>query len=493
MMKMKTRKIASLLLGTCLAFSTTSCNDWLDVTPQAQVSGEKIFSSPAGYESVLYGIYISMTEPKTYGRNLTFGLMDVLSQYYTTYTNKTHTLYEASMYNYEHGGIRDLIDQIWLSNYNSIANCNILLENLAGRAPEYFDYDHYRLLKGETLALRAYLHFDLLRAFALNYKEFPEAMGIPYAESFHQKIHPQLKIKEVLEKSLADLTEARRLLKDIDPVFDESFKEPIYHFAQPLDNNDIFASYRAYRMNYYAVTALMARIYHYMGNDAEAVKYADEVIQAADKGYFQFTKESALSAELQNRDIIMQNELIFALDGLDVQQTFYACDAKNTDSFPLLDAQELYPDADDFRHYIIGESSNNGKVISYKYMKTNSNSSSNAGKIPMIRLTEMYFIAAASSFQTDKEKAVNYLKHVRKMRGAAQTVNADSYEAFLKDLTTEVRREFVGEGQLFYWYKNHNLPVLRKGSELMLTPKQECLPMSANEVEFGNRVEDYLK
>ena len=126
-------------------------------------------------------------------------------------------------------------------------------------------------------------------------------------------------------------------------------------------------------------------------------------------------------------------------------------------------------------------------------MKTNSNSSSNAGKIPMIRLTEMYFIAAASSFQTDKEKAVNYLKHVRKMRGAAQTVNADSYEAFLKDLTTEVRREFVGEGQLFYWYKNHNLPVLRKGSELMLTPKQECLPMSANEVEFGNRVEDYLK
>ena len=98
---MKRNKIASLLLGACLTFSTTSCNDWLDVIPQAQVSGDKIFSTTDGYESVLYGIYISMTEANTYGCNLTFGLMDVLAQYYTTYTNKSHLLYEASLYNYE--------------------------------------------------------------------------------------------------------------------------------------------------------------------------------------------------------------------------------------------------------------------------------------------------------------------------------------------------------------------------------------------------------
>ena len=102
---MKRNKIASLLLGACLTFSTTSCNDWLDVVPQAQVSAEKIFSTTDGYESVLYGIYISMTEANTYGCNLTFGLMDVLAQYYTTYTNKSHLLYEASLYNYENGNV----------------------------------------------------------------------------------------------------------------------------------------------------------------------------------------------------------------------------------------------------------------------------------------------------------------------------------------------------------------------------------------------------
>lgn len=79
------------------------------------------------------------------------------------------------------------------------------------------------------------------------------------------------------------------------------------------------------------------------------------------------------------------------------------------------------------------------------------------------------------------------------MRGASQTVKTDSYEAFVKDLTTEAKREFLGEGQMFYWYKGHNLAIPRNGQDLQLTQQQRCLPMSANEVEFGNRIEDYLK
>ena len=489
---MKRNKIASLLLGACLTFSATSCNDWLDVIPQAQVSGDKIFSTTDGYESVLYGIYISMTEANTYGCNLTFGLMDVLAQYYTTYTNKSHLLYEASLYNYENGNVRDVIDNIWLGNYNTIANCNILLEKLAERQPEEFTDNHYALIKGEALALRAYLHFDLLRGFALNYKEYPDAMGIPYAESFKQRIHPQLKTKEILGKILADLETARGLLKDIDPVFYDNFKDPIYHFVQPQDNNDTFASYRAYRMNYFAVTALMARISYYMGNNELALQYAKEVIAAADEGRFTFTKESDFTVELSKRDVVMQNELIFALEGLDVKSNFYGYDASSQNSLILLNPNELYPDADDFRKNLIGESTNNNKTISYKYAKTSS-STSNSGIIPMIRLTEMYFIAADCSYESNKDEAVEYLKKVRKMRGASQTVKTDSYEAFVKDLTTEAKREFLGEGQMFYWYKSHNLAIPRNGQDLQLTQQQRCLPMSANEVEFGNRIEDYLK
>ena len=204
---MKT-KIMTACVGAFLTFSMTSCNDWLDVTPQAQVSAEKIFSTPEGYESVLYGIYISMTEANAYGQNQTYGLMDVLAQYYDIYTNQSHALYQASVYNYTNGDIRDRVDAIWLNNYNTIANCNILLEHLAERTPEYFTENHYNMLKGEALAIRAYLHFDMLRAFALNYQDYPDGMGIPYADSFERKIHPQLTSKDVLDKIIADLEEA---------------------------------------------------------------------------------------------------------------------------------------------------------------------------------------------------------------------------------------------------------------------------------------------
>ena len=177
---------------------------------------------------------------------------------------------------------------------------------------------------------------------------------------------------------------------------------------------------------------------------------------------------------------------------LDVKSNFYGYDASSQNSLILLNPNELYPDADDFRKNLIGESSNNGKIISYKYAKLGS-STSNSGIIPMIRLTEMYFIAADCSYESNKDEAVEYLKKVRKMRGASQTVKTDSYEAFVKDLTTEVKREFLGEGQMFYWYKCHNLASPRNGQDLQLTQQQRCLPMSANEVEFGNRIEDYLK
>ncbi len=94
------RKIEKALLGLLL-LTCSACSDWLDVTPQAQVNADKLFSSAEGYESALYGIYISMTSTESYGQNATYNLMDVLAQYYAIYNNNNHTMYEASVYNYE--------------------------------------------------------------------------------------------------------------------------------------------------------------------------------------------------------------------------------------------------------------------------------------------------------------------------------------------------------------------------------------------------------
>ena len=68
-----------LIIFTLFVFALTnsSCDSWLDVTPQAQVNAEKLFSKPKGFENALYGIYTSMTDASSYGTHMTFGLMDV--------------------------------------------------------------------------------------------------------------------------------------------------------------------------------------------------------------------------------------------------------------------------------------------------------------------------------------------------------------------------------------------------------------------------------
>lgn len=484
------RKIETALLGLLL-LTCSGCSDWLDVTPQAQVNADKLFSSPEGFESALYGIYISMTSTETYGQNATYNLMDVLAQYYAIYTNKNHNMYEASVYNYENEDIKYLVDAMWLQNYNTIANCNILLERLANKDELYFTAGHYNLLKGEALGIRAYLHFDLLRAFAVNYSKDPDGMAIPYAESFTKKVHPQLKASVVVEKILADLNAAREVLKSVDPVFDDTFRDQNmnYHYAQPY-KNDIFMSYRAYRMNYYAVTGLMACVYNYIGDKENAYKYAKEVIDAADDGAFWFASEYDVSAPLKNRDVVMQSELLFALNCSNIQDIYYSIDAKNSSTLSLLEVNNIYGESSDFRHNLIGESTTSGKTISYKYAKIDSEM---GGKIPMIRLSEMYLIAAESYYATDKEVAADFIGTVRLMRGISSDVKSDTYEQLIEEVILEARREFVGEGQLFYLYKRLNHPVIRNNANVELTTAQYCLPMPANEVEFGDREEEYLK
>ena len=86
------------------------------------------------------------------------------------------------------------------------------------------------------------------------------------------------------------------------------------------------------------------------------------------------------------------------------------------------------------------------------------------------------------------------MKTLREIRGIDGTISASILEdEFVKELTKEARREFLGEGQMFYWYKRLGLPVDQGNTTVTLDPVQFCLPLPATEVEFGGRKEDYLK
>jgi len=480
-------KIVLLIALFSLIIGGGGCNDWLDVTPQAQVNADKLFSDPKGFENALYGIYTSMTDPAEYGTHMTFGMMDVLAQYYTIHSNKNHDFYELAHLNYKDVTSQNTIRDMWWKTYNSIANCNVLLEYLEEKSPSFFPEGRYDLIYAEIIALRAYLHFDLLRAFAPSWKQDADAVCLPYADNFTDKVHPQQKTREIVELLLKDLEKSRGILKTVDRACTNEFKDMYNHYV--VDAKDVFATARAYRMNYWAVTGLMARIYHYMG-DSRAYTYASEIIQAQKEGYFLFTTESGLSAPLKNRDVVMQNEVLFALNYPKVHDLWYSYGVGNS-SYTIHGKEAIYPQADDFRRLYLIVQNDKGADVSIKYADVKSEK---GGKIPMIRLAEMYLIAAESGFQEHPEEAVGLLTELRKNRGMSGDIGLTiKYEDFVKELTKEARREFLGEGQMFYWYKRLGLPLDRGDATVEPEPQQYCLPLPSTEVEFGGRREDYLK
>ena len=186
----------------------------------------------------------------------------------------------------------------------------------------------------------------------------------------------------------------------------------------------------------------------------------------------------------------MQNEILFALNYAGIHDLWYSYDASKDNYYTINDVASIYPSSDDFRKEYLVITNSNGYDISVKYADVDSE---NGGKIPMIRLSEMYLIAAESGFDAHKEVAIGLLEELRKNRGIAGDISTTiTYDNFVKELTKEARREFIGEGQLFYWYKRLGLPVDQGSTTIMLEPSQFCLPLPATEVEFGGRKEDYL-
>ena len=86
--------------------------------------------------------------------------------------------------------------------------------------------------------------------------------------------------------------------------------------------------------------------------------------------------------------------------------------------------------------------------------------------VPLIRMSEMYYIAAEAIYKTDLTAAKEYLLTVKEGRGLSSSdqsirnVNAANESNFLNILQNDARREWLGEGQIFYMYKrlNQNIP-----------------------------------
>jgi starch-binding outer membrane protein, SusD/RagB family len=459
----KSRVMLASLVVALAAMALTGCKKFLDVQPQNKVPQTTLFKDEQGFKDALTGVYLGMD--KTTGGGMTFGLytndltMGMISTLAFEYDNATTAnagtngtfFNNVVYYYYTDATVRAEIDGIWTSMYTNIANLNNIISQIDSRK-SIFTADNFDRIKGEAVALRALFHFDLARMFGQSPATGMNVKAIPYIRSFGVRSTPFATLQHVLDSCIDDLSTAKELLANTDTT------------AVQKAGDDAFTAYTQNHMNYWAVQAMMARVYLYKGDRDNADKYAKAVIGS---NKFPLITSNVASANLTPRDRTFSQELVFSLYSNNVRNSNGNLFDKPSNTTPL----RLLP-AGKTTLYVTGSGSTND----YRYTSWFDNNQAavnvpskyfqNTGLpyhlqniVPLIRASEMYYIAAeAAQAKGDISGGASFLNKVRQARGlnalnASGITNTDSLS---REIMKEYQKEFIQEGQTFFYYKRLN-------------------------------------
>ncbi len=468
------------MLLTALCVLLTACNDWLDVQPESQVEDTELFKSETGFKEALSGVYSSMVSDNTYAKELTFGAIGVMGQEWDRYPSSSYgpSYQDIINYDYTTSAAQSMIASVWTSLYNGIANVNNILKHIDG-AEKKFTGKNFAIIKGEALALRAFQHFDLLRCFGVSYAVDPDMPAIPYCTDLTYRVFPQLTVKQVAEKIETDLLEAEKLLA-VDPILTgEEITE--------LNDNGYLMN-RQVHLNYYAVKGLQARLYMWMQRYTDAEACAKAVI---DSEVFTWATNVDMS---EGTDMAFATEQLFALNNMTLStlsETYF--DPEGSLSVFGVEKQkiesEYYVDYGDYR-LVYGFAPGLGDNSDYWFLKKYNVLASTdlyyVNKMPLIRLSEMFLIQAECEYRAGNAEAYKTWNVLRTNRGASE-LNSNPSD-FYGELINEYRREFFGEGVLFFLYKRLNSATIYGSTETdIIASKGYTFPLPMSETDAAQR------
>lgn len=487
--------ISMTILATSMLL--TSCSDWLDVSPKTEERESEVFSSEEGYRQAISGVYVLLGQSSLYGLQASMYVPEFLAHTWTIPAESTDaSAYYLARNDYSNSKVETTLDNLWSKYYNAIANVNNIIQHI-DNTNVHFAGKRKQIMAGEMYGLRAFLHLDLMRFFG----PVPEnADGskacIPYSKELTTDV-AKLKTEtydEVKSDILADLDKAESLLAETDPyVTNAKCGDPGNNRSDAsLEEDDL---YRQLRFNYWAVLGTKARLYYWIGDKEKAVEYAEKVIAAKDASNTQiftlcdenfFTKNS-------NGPLNMKSEHLFgAYNSNFTTEIFTPYYGKSS---PLFSQKEeyvatayessLYPD--DIRNkgtrYWATAQDDGSTTTSYHYYKyTNKGAVYGRYTVPLLRLSEMYFIVFEDAALSDM---MSYFTTWRLARGLDSSIDATlTSESTVKArMEKEWRKEFMGEGQMFFFYKKHNTQTytwpttyeLPTGAYVLPQPKSQSI------------------
>lgn len=246
-------KNVTTILAICVVVMLTGCNDYLDIKPK----GEKIPTTVSDYETLLN--YESVQKVSdTYPAYLTDDvfLPDVAQGTATPGLNSVdQSILNLYLFKKEvFGDAQD--DGFWFASYNRIYYYNTVIDNIMNA--DGSDEQQKLSIRAEALISRALEYLYLVNGYAKYYdvRTAESDPGVPLIldEDISKKNLVRASVKDVYAQIQSDLQAALPNLP-----------------AQPKGN--------AFRASKAAGYGVLAKMYLYMGNYAEALKAANEVLE----------------------------------------------------------------------------------------------------------------------------------------------------------------------------------------------------------------------
>lgn len=455
------KKIITLLLLAAAMYITTSCDKWLTIQPATSITGDQLFSSAGGFRDALMGVYIELRTPYNYNGPMVSGTIEHLAcQWAVTRESKEHYM---NIHEYYDDRVDTDMGNLFRDMYSVLANVNMLIDNLESQSGILKESEKNSYL-AQALAIRAYVHFDLIRLWGPMPKKInPAKKYLPYA--LHAEIDPleYITYREYMEKLQNDLDRAEELTSQRGFVQNQYF-------------------------SYLPIRALQARVHQWLGNDNKAAQYAQMVIDEVEEykaynlslanqqtmegvEYTQFRCENILQllinpssttslASYVYRNYL--NEELFEMSGSDLRLMQWKSQSNQGDIDPELGEKMVITKYD----LKIDDEDGKDKTLG----------------VPLIRLSEMYFIL----MECHSDMGIVNQMYAKYCTARNIPVIEFSNKAEVVDrLSLEFRREFFAEGQLFYFYKRHgvqSMPRCARGCG----ESAYVVPIPKKEFDLGN-------
>lgn len=395
-------------------------------------------SSDADLNVLANGMYASLRNVDLYGRTLPVKGDLAADNVYLKPNNSGRYL---EFRDFNETVANGVANNVWNAAYSSIKNANQIINSTLASSPVVDE------LKGEAYAVRALMHFELVRNFATPYTVDQNAAGVPIVTTYNQSaLPPRNTVKEVYTQIISDLTQAATL---ISLNQGQSLTIKATNYTRVMNSEFI---------SKFAAKGLLAKVYLTMGDWQNAKATSMDVVNnsgfslVSASNYVGFWANPAARTDKTETLFEVSSDLASNLSS-DQLSAFY--EQPPTGYGDLWITNDLYGQysATDVRRNVILIGNNSGNTVYFNNKYSNTANPADKDDIKVLRYADVVLILAeADANLNDEVNAKIYLNQVAETRDPSFTGYTSTGAQLKSDIINERRKELAFEGDRYSDY-----------------------------------------